>query len=238
MSAWNLSDILAELHSETHQGLVAARKVISHAPTKGDVSESVWLGLLQKYLPKRYQATKAFVVDSAGNFSEQIDVVIYDRQYTPFIWNFGGEVFLPAESVYAIFEAKQEINAANLAYAKNKVASVRKLHRTTLPIPHAGGVHEAKPPQWIIGGFLALANGWNSPFGAPFLDALQTKSDNDLIDIGCVSEIGFFSRTGQSEYSHILSNKAATAFLFELIALLQEKATVPMIDIRAYSKWL
>jgi len=32
--------------------------------------------------------------------------------------------------------------------------------------------------------------------------------------------------------------KAATAFLFELIALLQGSATVPMIDIRAYAKWL
>jgi hypothetical protein len=33
-------------------------------------------------------------------------------------------------------------------------------------------------------------------------------------------------------------NKAATAFLFELIARLQACATVPMIDIRAYAKWL
>jgi hypothetical protein len=32
--------------------------------------------------------------------------------------------------------------------------------------------------------------------------------------------------------------KAATAFLFELIARLQLCATVPMIDIRAYATWL
>ena len=32
--------------------------------------------------------------------------------------------------------------------------------------------------------------------------------------------------------------KPATAFLFELIARLQSIATVPMIDIRAYAKWL
>jgi hypothetical protein len=32
--------------------------------------------------------------------------------------------------------------------------------------------------------------------------------------------------------------KPATAFLFELITRLQNNATVPMIDIRAYAKWL
>jgi hypothetical protein len=32
--------------------------------------------------------------------------------------------------------------------------------------------------------------------------------------------------------------KPATAFLFELIARLQDIATVPMIDIRAYASWL
>jgi hypothetical protein len=33
-------------------------------------------------------------------------------------------------------------------------------------------------------------------------------------------------------------NKAATAFHFEFIARLQACATGPMIDIRAYAKWL
>ena len=32
--------------------------------------------------------------------------------------------------------------------------------------------------------------------------------------------------------------KPATAFLLELIALLQSSATIPMIDVRAYAKWL
>jgi hypothetical protein len=33
-------------------------------------------------------------------------------------------------------------------------------------------------------------------------------------------------------------NKPATAFLFEIIARLQEKANVPIIDVRAYAEWL
>lgn len=34
------------------------------------------------YLPKRYKAAKATVVDSQGNISEQIDLALYDIQYS------------------------------------------------------------------------------------------------------------------------------------------------------------
>jgi hypothetical protein len=35
-----------------------------------------------------------------------------------------------------------------------------------------------------------------------------------------------------------IKGKPATAFLLELIARLQNSATVPMIDTRAYARWL
>ena len=86
--------------------------------------------MLQNYLPQRYQAATAHVVDSQGQFSDQIDVVIFDRQYSPFIFKFEGQVIVPAESVYAVFEAKQVINAEQVKYAQDKAESVRKLART------------------------------------------------------------------------------------------------------------
>jgi hypothetical protein len=39
-------------------------------------------------------------------------------------------------------------------------------------------------------------------------------------------------------YSLIPRGKSAAAFLLALIARLQELATVPMIDVQAYAKWL
>ena len=103
------------------------------------------MGLLEKYLPKRYQAATAHIVDSQGNFSQQIDVVVFDRQYSPFIFNYEGQTIIPAESVYGVFEAKQSVNARMVAYAQEKVASVRRLRRTSLPIPYAGGTYPPKP---------------------------------------------------------------------------------------------
>jgi hypothetical protein len=35
-----------------------------------------------------------------------------------------------------------------------------------------------------------------------------------------------------------MTDKATTYFFFRLLAILQQKATVPMIDIMAYAKWL
>jgi hypothetical protein len=107
MSEWSLSQLLSSLHEDIQQRLATVRKTFNHSGTKGDASENVWISLLETYLPKRYQAAKAHVVDSLGNFSQQIDVVVFDRQDSPFILTYENETIIPAESVYAVFEAKQ-----------------------------------------------------------------------------------------------------------------------------------
>jgi hypothetical protein len=111
----------------------------------------------------RYQVETAHVVDSEGAFSDQIDVVVFDRQYSPFIFRFQAQIIIPAESVYAVFEAKQAINATQVDYAQKKVATVRRLHRTSLPIPHAGGTYAPKPLPAILGGLLTFESDWSPP---------------------------------------------------------------------------
>ena len=238
MSGWSLEGLLGGLHDEIERKLATARAVFGHPGTKGDASEGVWLELLETYLPLRYRVASAHVVDSLGCFSDQIDVVVFDRQYSPFIFRFQGQTIVPAESVYAVFEAKQAINAEQVAYAQKKVASVRALHRTSLPIPYAAGRYEAKPPQHIIGGLLTFESDWKPPLGASLIDALTGGTVEGRLDIGCAAAHGTF-RCRESEcYAAELRSKAATSFLFELIASLQEMATVPMIDVRAYARWL
>ena len=83
--------------------------------------------------------------------------------------------------MYAAFEAKQTINAGLVKYAQDKVASVRRLHRTSLPIPHAGGTYPAKPPGHILGGLLTFESEWNPALGealteAPVGEAIQRGS--------------------------------------------------------------
>jgi hypothetical protein len=237
MSTWSLERLLAGLHNDIQNRLATSREAIAHAPTKGDASQNVWLDLLGRYLPERYQVTTAHVVDSKDNFSDQIDVVVFDRQYTPFIFLIEGQTFIPAESVYAVFEAKQTANAAHVQYARDKVATVRKLHRTSLPIPHAGGTYPAKAPIRILGGLLAFESDWTPPLGEALRGALETGKDDRALDIGCIAAHGYFQRAS-GKYEIHESRKAATAFLLKLIAALQFSGTVPMIDMDAYGGWL
>jgi Domain of unknown function (DUF6602) len=238
MTDWSLSILLSGLHDEIQQKLATARKVFAHPGTKGDASESVWLEMLKTYLPQRYRATKGHVVDSNGGISDQIDILIFDRQYSPFIFEFQGKEIVPAEAVYAAFEAKQSINATQVDYAHKKVKSVRELHRTSLPIPTAMGVLPAKPLHHIIGGLVTFESDWSPPLGKSLLNSLASQEENGRLDLGCVAAHGIF--TCDLEGYHVATplTKAATAFLFELIARLQSCATVPMIDIRSYAKWL
>ncbi|MPR09190.1 DUF6602 domain-containing protein [Microvirga tunisiensis] len=238
MTEWNLANILRGLHTEIHRKLEHSRELFGHPVLKGDASENVWIELLGSYLPKRYSVSRATVVDSNGQFSQQIDVVVFDRQYTPFILTYQNQTVIPAEGVYAVFEAKQTIDTKNVAYAQEKAASVRGLHRTSLPVPHVSGVAKPKEPPRILAGLLTFESSWKDPFGPPLSQALASGDAGGTLDLGCVAAHGHFSRCEDGSYALTPEGKPATAFLFELIARLQASATVPMIDMRAYAKWL
>ncbi|MAZ87931.1 MAG: hypothetical protein CL693_09815 [Cellvibrionaceae bacterium] len=237
MSDWSLSTLLTHLHKDIERKLNAARETMGHPGTKGDCSENIWLELFNSYLPERYRASKAHVVDSNGKFSDQLDVVIYDRQYSPFVFQLNEQIIIPAESVYAVFETKQSVNASMIEYAQKKVASVRSLHRTSLPIPYAGGTYPSKPLIPIIGGILSLESDWSPALGDSLSEHLGSDINNGLLDIGCVASHGYF-HLEENEFVLLSEEKAATAFLFKLISKLQFSGTVPMIDIEAYGKWV
>src|SRR3546814_18391031 len=80
-SEWSLAALFADFHEKIQSELATARK-LGHPTDKGDASEQVWIDVLTHYLPRRYEARQGFVVDSRGVFSQQIDVIIHDRQYS------------------------------------------------------------------------------------------------------------------------------------------------------------
>lgn len=170
-----------------------------------------------------------------------MDVVIFDRQYSPFVFHYEEQIIIPAESVYAVFEAKQSMNLSMIEYAQKKVESVRKLHRTSLPIPFANGTYPAKSLDLIniIGGILTLESDWAPALGKPLIKQLGIDLDNGLLNMGCSTSHGYFLFDKNDKQFHTYSEeKAATVFLFKLISELQYSGTVPMIDIQAYSDWL
>jgi hypothetical protein len=236
MSTWSLPVLLDSLHQAVEGELRRARESLGHPTEKGDASESVWIDVMRKHLPRRYEALKAHVVDSRGNFSEQIDVVIHDRQYSPLVFSLKDSFVVPVESVYAALEAKQDMTAEHISYAQKKVSSVRRLHRTSLPVPTIDGLKPPKEPPWILGGIVTLGSGFSPPLGETLVKHLKADRDAGRLDIGCIADAGMFSLADSGEYLLNPAARAATRFLFELIARLQSMATAPMIDIRAYAQ--
>jgi hypothetical protein len=216
-------------------------RTITHPGTKGDATELCWIDMLNNYLPRRYQATKAFVLDADGNLSEQIDIVIFDRQYSPFLFNQDGAFYVPAESVYALLEVKQDLNKENIEYAGSKAASVRCLRRTSGPIPHAGGTFEPRKLFPIIAGVLALGDIWKPPFGESFETLISELPFEKRIDIGCALQFGAFDVQyveGSKPQIEKNENNALIFFFLRLLSRLQSLGTVPAIETGEYAKSL
>ncbi len=237
-----LKDIFVSLQAHLANSLNANRAVLTHPGSKGDASETNWLNLLESHLPNRYQASKAFVIDSNGECSEQIDIVIYDRQYTPLLYNRDGQRFIPAESVYAVFEVKQDINRAHIEYAGAKAASVRKLFRTSTRIQHAGGEYQPRQLFEIVAGILTYDSGWTPALGKALLEVLKQRPVNERLDLGCVVMNGAFEvayqNNGDIELKQSESEFALIFFLFQLLERLQKLGTVPAINYAVYGQAL
>jgi hypothetical protein len=215
------------------------RKNVGHAPTKGTGSENIWIKFLKKYLPRRYSIAQAIIVDYLGNTSDAIDVVIYDCQYTPFVYNNDKIKYIPAESVYAVFETKQEINRSFLIYTSDKIESVRKLHRTTTHVIDKGEKNPAPKLFEILGGFLCLDNSWKKSISEEksFMSYMNTLEGNRLIDIGCVindKSFAFDKSTNDSRISFSTDEETLIFFFLKLVYLLQQLGTVRPIDLNKY----
>jgi hypothetical protein len=235
MSNWSLPTLLDSLHQSVEGELRRARSTLGHPTEKGDASESTWIDMLNVHLPRRYEARKAHVVDSRGTFSEQIDVVIHDRQYSPLVFRLKDSIVVPVESVYAVFEAKQDLTGEHVTYAQNKISSVRRLYRTSLPVPTIDGTRPAKDPPWILGGIVTLGSNFSPPLGDTLVRHLELDSDLGRLDLGCVADAGMFAYGNTGTYEFHTGARAATRYLLELIARLQQMGTAPMIDVRAYA---
>lgn len=211
---------------------------ITHPGTLGDVNESYFIEVLRKYLPRRYAVDNGIVMDSTGATSDQIDVIIYDNQYTPTLLDQENHRFVPAEAVYAIFEVKPNINKPHLKYAGSKAKSVRRLNRTTIHIVHAGGEFPPKDLFTIVAGIIAGNIDWADGFEADaFLENHRLLNEDERLDCGlAVSGSYFDSYNGSLEVG--TSEQALAYFIFRLLQKLQSLGTVPAVDWNSYASVL
>lgn len=212
-----------------------------HPGVQGEGTEQSWIDLLNRHLPRRYQATRAIVVDSEGHRSQQIDAVICDRQFSPEFWQSGDHRYVPAESVYVALEIKPTFNREYLTYAADKIASVRALKRTSAAFGWSQGQHKPREDFIPLGGMLAGSAEWADGLGTAFQKALVDADSVSRVDLGCALGAGTFEIPAGGTPAEVeFGNPGHTLFQFLLIVLrrLQVLGTAPAIDYTAYEKWL
>jgi len=237
--AARVESLFTSIQEQLMADLRSSRIVTKHPGSKGSASEDSWLTVFQRHLPNRYQAHKAFVIDSEGQCSQEIDIVIYDRQYTPLLYNHQGQLFIPAESVYVIFEVKQELNKKWVEYAGKKASSVRVLKRTSGPIPYADGTFKPRKLFPISAGFLSYKSGWTPPFGSAFTKVLKDLKPEQRLDMGCIANSGAFRvaypQRRDLSIETVGRDRSLLQFFFWFMEHLQSLATAPAIQYPAYA---
>jgi hypothetical protein len=216
-------------------------RLAGHPVVQGDGNEDLWIKLLKARLPNRYTISKAIVVDAAGGRSHQLDAVIHDRQYSPQVWERGEHNYVPAESVYAVFEVKPEINRDYVIYASKKIASVRRLQRTSGSFAWASGTHKGREDFVPLGGLLAGDCGWATGLTSPFEDALDSAVVDGRLDLGCVLGAGAFEIPDREQPRCVATSGgevALVSFWLTLLRRLQGLGTAPAIDYAAYARWI
>lgn len=229
-----LREAFAKVQTNLRGQMELAAQSISHAGTMGSVNEEHWLGIFRSYLPNRYDVATGIVIDSRGNRSDQIDVVVFDRHFTPTLLDQKNHRYIPAEAVYAMFECKPTINKVYIEYAEAKAVSVRRMHRTSVSIAHAGGFYKPKEPFRILAGLLAPNAEWADGLGDAFRRNLGSD-DVSKLDCGCALEHGSFD-FHDGDLVIATEQGALMFFLFRLLSRLQSLGTVPAIDWAAYSR--
>lgn len=210
-------------------------KTITHAGTQGEVTENCFIEVLRKYLPNRYKVDTGIVIDSTGATSDQIDVIIYDPQYTPTLLDQQSHKYIPAEAVYAVLEVKPTIDKPYLEYAGKKAESVRKLKRTSGQVVHVDGVSKPKSLFNIIAGIVASKLEWADGFeGMPFQENFSSLKDMQTLDCGLAVSGGCFD-VFEGKLKIKPAENCLAFFLFGLLKQLQSLGTVPAIDWDSYA---
>lgn len=262
MNKIDIKQLFAGLQHQMNAELNTNREFIIHPGSKGDALENAWIEWLRKYLPERYSIDKAIVIDHTGNTSDQLDIVIYDSWFTPFIFKQNGFLYIPAEGVYAVFEVKPDIQGnvnqdTYIGYAGKKIESVRVLQRESTEFFNGGRRCDPGKLTKILGGILCSTNTFTHKNNETIEKHLKSLSNLQTIDLGCIADYGSFyvdykpnseiETQGQESYLDFYKKRqfeklvfskpeySFVTFFMQLTRYMQQAiGTIPAINLNAY----
>lgn len=98
---------------------------VKHNPSDGRFREDLVKTVLD-VIPQRYKVKNGFIIDSEGNLSDEMDLIIYDDVYVP---HFFMETYslIPIESVVAVIQVKTTLTGKELKSSIKNLDSIDRL---------------------------------------------------------------------------------------------------------------
>ncbi len=109
-----IKDVFNKIHKNynyLNEMMVSEMEITSkHDVLTGDYREQLWIELFRSIIPKKFSiAQGVIIIDSYGNVSKEIDIAVYDEQYTPYVFQYNTLKFIPIEAVAVVIECKSKI---------------------------------------------------------------------------------------------------------------------------------
>ena len=197
---------LMEAYSATLSArLQATRAALKHPGQKGTAAEVALMELLKETLPKRIGITEGVVVSSSGFVSPQQDIILYDSEASPILFQAGATKAIPIEYVHAVIEVKSSLAAADVRAFSNRNIELRSQQKFFV------GDTDPKGPRKAGYTYHQAGREWHAPPINAFMFAYECSSPDAIwneykachspemsysqwIDSICIPQTAFFSR--------------------------------------------
>lgn len=112
-----MSNDVNEVYGKIHQNynylnrmMIEEMEIASkHDGLTGDHREQMWINLFRSIIPKKFSlAQGVIIIDSNGKVSNEVDIAVYDEQYTPYVFQYNTLKFIPIEAVAVVIECKSK----------------------------------------------------------------------------------------------------------------------------------
>lgn len=232
----NLKEVFDEVSNQMKSDFVKAQKSLTHSGLKGDANEETVKKFLKQYLPKTINVTTGMLVDSEGNKSRQLDIIICDSAKTPIFYQSGETRVIPVECAYAVIEVKAFLDKTELEKAYKNMQSVKALKKIAY-FARKGVIVTTKTlygKEWDCWPIQHFIFAFDSPGLDSVLNNLNAyQSTNEIhkrIDSICVLEKGVIlnqSQDGMFSALPVLGSKLVASFTSKPLLLFY--ATISVI---------
>jgi hypothetical protein len=121
--------ILQRLQAE----VLSFNQLVNHRGEQGRENEQSLSRILERLIPQKYGVGTGLVIDRNGEYSRQMDIVVYDNSDEPTLMAQTNQVLFPIENVMLCIEVKTTIDKDEIDNAYEKMHSLIRLETNNQP---------------------------------------------------------------------------------------------------------